>query len=762
MKTHKPYFFMANPKDNINIKNVESLIKAQQNANNDLETSVYGSTNNVEQDALKTKSLVNDTVSALIQQDAESMNSDIVGTLEKYYNSQGDKSKEAFRQIKESLTNMDSANDIYKYYSEINATISKHEDLNIIVNLIPQLGDAINTIVDTILSPDDFTKPVVLNLTSAGEALKDDDKFNKETREILKDYKYNKELKEIVRRTVIQGKHYVSAIPYSRAFQNILEDKNVKLEKLKMKGLSESFKPEKEGDTVISLLESSLVSELNEAFGTAKGEAISNSIIETADSVVFTEGINSIIDTESLSEALKDTNTRIKGKNIKSIQDKLNVNGKVSTDGFAAIGGVGPGKETDTSALKGCIIKQLDIRKLIPLEIEDICLGYYYIDSDDSQQALRKSFNPQQWAQQIKKKANENNIANTVEKAYDNLARLILQRMDKKFLEKNAHVKEEVYGILRYHQVLHNRNAVKVTYLRPDEVHKFEISDGKSVLENVLFFAKLYLGLFLANIMMRISRSNDIRAYYVSTGLTADVSGAINHAINEVKKDSRSLMHMNHVPRMIGTVTKFTDMFIPMDKDGKKPIEFDIIQGQDIQVKDELLEMLEEIIVSGTGVPSVLLNASNDVDFAKTLTTLNSKYLRRSMGWQLDLNEPNTGLIKAILSTEMDDKDSEIQSLNATFQPPTNLILQNALDEINNARDLANTISSAIVGDNAQGDDNQRILDIVNLEVMKKYTPSVPWAEFEEIYKQAKVQLQTEKAEAKVTAEEGGDDTAGY
>lgn len=752
---------MANTKDSINIKNVEGLIKAQINATNDLETSVYGSTNAVEQDSSKTKTLVNDTISSLIQQDAESSNSDIVGTLEKYYNSQGDKSKEAFRQIKESLTNMDSANDIYKYYSEINATISKHEDLNIIVNLIPQLGDAVNTIVDTILSPDDFTKPVVLNLTSAGEALKDDDKFNKETREILKDYKYNKELKEIVRRTVIQGKHYVSAIPYSRAFQNILEDKNVKLEKMKMRSLTESFKPEKEGDTVISLLESTLVEELNESYGKVKGDAISNSIIETADSVIFTEGIDSIIDKESLSEALKDTNTRVKGKNIKNIQDKLNVNGKVSTDGFAAIGASNT-KETDTSALKGCILKQLDIRKLIPLEIEDICLGYYYIDSDDSQQALRKSFNPQQWAQQIKKKANENNIANTVEKAYDNLARLILQRMDKKFLEKNAHVKEEVYGILRYHQVLHNRNAVKVTYLRPDEVHKFEISDGKSVLENVLFFAKLYLGLFLANIMMRISRSNDIRAYYVSTGLTADVSSAINHAINEVKKDSRSLMHMNHVPRMIGTVTKFTDMFIPMDKDGKKPVEFDIIQGQDIQVKDELLEMLEEIIVSGTGVPSVLLNASNDVDFAKTLTTLNSKYLRRTMGWQLDLNEPNTGLIKAILRCEMDDKDSEIESLNATFQPPTNLILQNALDEINNARDLANTISSAIVGDNAQGDDNQRILDIVNLEVMKMYTPSVPWADFEDIYKKAKLQLKEEKQEAKITTEEGGDDTAGY
>lgn len=753
---------MAKPQNNINLKSVEGLIKAQVGAIGDLETNVYGSTNNVEGDLVNTKSLVNDTVSALIQQDSESSNGDIIGTLDRYYSGQGEKSKETFKQIKDSLTNMESANDIYKFYSELNGTISKNEDLNIIVNLIPQLGDAIGTIVDTILSPDDFTKQVVLNLSSAGETMKEDDKFNKETREILKAYKYNKEIKQTLLKTVIQGKHYVSVIPYSRAFQDIIEDKNLKMERLKMKGfsesvklmtLSESYKPKDENDSVLSLLDEAFTQDVNEMYNNTNAKAISESLIETADSIIYGEGLDSIIDKESLSEALKGGGSQIKGKNMTTISDKLNVNGKVTTDGFTSTEG-NDLKPVDTSNLKGCIIKQLDIRKIIPLEVEDICLGYYYIESDESQQALRKSFNPQQWAQQIKKKANESTVANTVERAYDNLARLILHRLDKKFLEKNANIKDEVYGILRYHQVLHNRNAVKVTYLRPDEVHKFEIADGKSVLDNVLFFAKLYLGLFLSNIMMRISRSNDIRAYYVNTGMTADVSSAVNHAINEVKKDSRSLMHMNHVPRLIATTTKFTDMFIPTDKDGKKPIEFDIIQGQDIQVKDELLEMLEEIIVSGTGVPSVLLNASNEVDFAKTLTTMSTKYLRRVLGWQLDLNDANTGFIQAILRSELEDRDKEINALSASFQSPTNLILQNALDEINNARDLANTISAALVGDNAQGEDAQRLMDIVNLEIMQMYTPSVPWAQFKEILANAKIQLQGEKAETKITSDE--------
>ena len=268
----------------------------------------------------------------------------------------------------------------------------------------------------------------------------------------------------------------------------------------------------------------------------------------------------------------------------------------------------------------------------------------------------------------------------------------------------------------------------------------------------------------MSNIMMRISRSNDIRAYYINSGVAPDVSSVVNHAINEIKKDNRSLMHLNNIPRMIATTTKFTDLFLPTDKDGKRPIDFDIIQGQDVQVKDEMMEMLEEIIVSGTGVPSVLLNASNDVDFAKTLTMLSTKYLRRVLGWQLDLNEPNTEFIKAILRSELDDRESEINSLTTSFQAPTNLVLQNALDEINNARDLANAISGAMIGDNNQDEDAQRLLDILNLSIMKQYAPSVPWASFAEMEKQARVQLEKEKAEkaAKAKNAGGGDDTSGY
>lgn len=767
-KTISLYFFMKNTDNtsNINIKPVEPLLKAQADINRDLEKQVYGSANEVQRDRERTNARVNDVVADLIQKETSSANGDLIGGLESYYGNSGGKEKETFNRIKEALSNPDGASDIYKIYSELNSTISKTEDLNVVVNLIPQLGDAINAITDSILSPDDFTKQVVLSLMKADVELKEDDEFRKEAMQVLHEYKYNKHIKEIVGKTAIQGKHYVAAIPYSRAFQYLMNDKDMRLAKQNLMGktLSESFKGTTEKPE--SLLTESFTSSLSECFETKGVNNIRNSLIDTAESFVLQEGAVNLVDMDVLQEAKK--NNMIKRKKKKdeaqTLADELAANGKITNDGFKTPDEIQQLTDADTASLKGVVIKHLDIRKVIPLEVDDICLGYYYIESDDTQQALRKSYNPQQWAQNIKKSASKQTVSNSVENAYDNLSKLLLHRLDKKFLEKNAHIKDEIYGLLKYHQVLHNRNAVKVTYLRPDEVHKFELNNGKSVLENVLFFAKLYLGLLMSNIMMRISRSNDIRAYYINSGVAPDVSSVVNHAINEIKKDNRSLMHLNNIPRMIATTTKFTDLFLPTDKDGKRPIDFDIIQGQDVQVKDEMMEMLEEIIVSGTGVPSVLLNASNDVDFAKTLTMLSTKYLRRVLGWQLELNEPNTDFIRAILHSELDDRESEINSLTTSFQAPTNLVLQNALDEINNARDLANAISGAMIGDNNQDEDAQRLLDILNLEIMKQYAPSVPWANFNALLEQAKIKLQKEKEDkkAKEKGDSGGDDTSGY
>lgn len=50
---------------------------------------------------------------------------------------------------------------------------------------------------------------------------------------------------------------------------------------------------------------------------------------------------------------------------------------------------------------------------------------------------------------------------------------------------------------------------------------------------------------------------------------------------------------------------KVNDYFIPQH-DGNKPVDMEIIQGQDVQMDNDFMEYLRKAIISGLGVPSSL------------------------------------------------------------------------------------------------------------------------------------------------------------
>ena len=49
-------------------------------------------------------------------------------------------------------------------------------------------------------------------------------------------------------------------------------------------------------------------------------------------------------------------------------------------------------------------------------------------------------------------------------------------------------------------------------------------------------------------------------------------------------------------------------------RSGERGIEFDILQGQDIPLNTDLMDMLRNNMISSTGVPSVIMNYINEAD----------------------------------------------------------------------------------------------------------------------------------------------------
>lgn len=189
-------------------------------------------------------------------------------------------------------------------------------------------------------------------------------------------------------------------------------------------------------------------------------------------------------------------------------------------------------------------------------------------------------------------------------------------------------------------------------------------------------------------------------------------------------------------------------------RSGERGIEFDILQGQDVPLNTELMEMLRNNMISATGVPSAIMNYVNEVDFAKTLTMANTKFVGRVISYQMDMNGPTTELYKLILRySNTSIPDEVIDNFEFIFNPPKTINTTNLSDILNTTDQVIGYIIKIMTGENAdQTQDSNRIKDKVYKELAKQYLPMLDWAAAETALKDAMIAIKKENAEASITA----------
>jgi len=145
------------------------------------------------------------------------------------------------------------------------------------------------------------------------------------------------------------------------------------------------------------------------------------------------------------------------------------------------------------------------------------------------------------------------------------------------------------------------------------------------------------------------------------------------------------------------------------------------------------------------------MNYINEVDFAKTLTMANSKFVGRVISYQMDLNPSITDLYKLILKhSNISIPEEVIEKFVFTFNPPKTLNTMNMGDVLNNTDQVVSYMIKIITGENAdQTQDSNKIKDKVFKTLAKQYLPMLDWAKAEEAVKDAKIELIQEKAEEK-------------
>ena len=561
----------------------------------------------------------------------------------------GKKNEDLFRKMLEKPNNA-AIGDIY---ATERTRIEKLDDFDKIVEYIPQLRQALTVLTDNIMSPDDFTKDVFTL------------KYNEEdvrafdgTRDVIidnlekleKDYKFETKTKQLITNTLKYGDQFVSIVQLDKEFNKFFTESGDLLNTANAIELNESN---------FNLSHDELLGIQDFVGKDDKGNLYNETelrqeMIDMINNIEFSDNALSIFSEELMLESdfslssndpeeipVDEVHEKALAANKKKYK-KGSLAARIANSKSLFSGVENPlvhelsaevEKQTKEEILankrkgyvKGSYVKVLNPRKVIKIYKNGVTYGYYLIETLDDSIARDKKKRDVALSLantfQVKTTADIdtmasggangglNNIDPKTKLILDVFMKNIATRLDKKFIEKNDEFKEIIYNLMRQDYII--KKKIKVTYLSPEEVIHFYVNlneedgYGRSVYDPILWTAKLYLSLMIANLMLKLTRSADHRTFYIETGLSNDIEGAVQQMIRDIKGKEVKISDLNSFDTILNNVGRFHDYYIPQI-DGQKTVDIDSTPGQQVDTDDQLLEDLRKDMISGMGIPASL------------------------------------------------------------------------------------------------------------------------------------------------------------
>ena len=621
------------------------------------------------------------------------------------------------------------------------------DEIDEILRYFPKLEEALQTIRDNVLSSDSFSKDYL----SMKDELQTDEStvFNSNMNEMKKNYNLVKLTNEIYYDTAKYGEQFVYVVPYETAINTLLKNKS-----------THSFQNQPRYTMGVGVTESgSVYVEENGNYCTYDGNisdvkldefnfnvevdkrGLITSIVEDAkteydkvkpveDKSLCEQYLNehglylnealSLDGTTAKFDKLKDADMEITNKKLPThyrFDETLPDDFEMPLDDTTADGLVNKNGKLATTTNKkinhmnGCIVKRLDREKVVPIYINDLCLGYYYFEYDDLENAFDSRHTTTVMNNTITGlQTNSSTVMTDIDNRRDELIKFLANRLanaiDADFVNKNQDLKKEIYYILKYNDQFcvdqqSTINNMRCTYIPPQDIHHFyfkldeKIHRGISDLALSLVPAKLYVSIYITNALAVMTRGNDKRVYYVKQTVETNIAKTLLKTINEIKKSNFGMRQVENINNVLDIVGRFNDYIIPRGSDGSSPIDFEVMPGQQIEIKTELLNILEEAAINVTGIPIEIIQNRQSPDYALQLTMQNSKFLRFVYGRQSDFQDLLSRLFTRIYNIEYGNRDN----IQVTLPPPLFINITNTNQLIVNVNDFCDTLTNIILAD---------------------------------------------------------------
>lgn len=401
--------------------------------------------------------------------------------------------------------------------------------------------------------------------------------------------------------------------------------------------------------------------------------------------------------------------------------------------------------------LPGCYLKMVDPRNMVPAQVFDYTIGYYYFENYDY--ARMGTSLTDMLSNQMN--FNQRNMI------MDNIVMSVLQNLKyKDLIEGDQQLRNMILNCVLYAE--RRNNPIRIKFIQADYVVPFQTNidengRGQPVLLRSLFYGHLYTSLLLFNISAIITKSTDSEFYYLKeSAILPQYANRVSDVMDQLEDnniDPIAIANGNILHGMRGINKRY---FMNMGTSNERPIETDIISGQQIDIHSDLMNDLRKMTVGSTGCPGLMVDFIDEIQYATMAGMENIKFLNRCNPISRDMDPSITLAISKIAKfTNVNIPENVLDSMQITLRKSK--VIQNnySNDELNNMVQAANTMVDVYlaVGQNSNNtEDLDTLRALMVKEITIKQTPAVPWEIMPTIKEEAEMKLRGERIKQDIIA----------
>lgn len=616
---------------------------------------------------------------------------------------------------------MSSVGDLFQDENIMNVLIANQEvnkqitaqnyQYDMICKYLPKLVDALEIKRDSVLCSDNFSKQF-LNPKSDRTNVQEVQKFVSNCDKIEELYEMSEFIEKTWMNAAKYGEDFIYVVPYNVALKRVIQRTNMR--NAGVRSTAGSY---------CSFYESTSYKKeqvLSESFGTKddfkKSSEAANVAINAKfegkevnlyfnDSGVIEESVNeytvatSVLQLEQFTSMMK-INESVSGELAKQMEALKDANdglsSAASSDGLIIPDNLKKDPDKIDKNMLGAVLERIPRENIIPVYIGKKCMGYYYLQFREDRGSCGFCgghhmtpgvSNAATYSQEMNEDQQE--------MAIRFIASKMSAAIDTHFINTNKDLKDEIYNVLRYNEKfdISRSNDIGVTFIPAEDIVHcyFEIDEdthrGISDLQKSIIPAMLYILLYLTDIIGKITRSTDKRIYYVKQNVETNVARTMMNVVQQIKKGNMGMRQIESMNNILNIVGKYNDYIIPLGQSGDPPVQFEVMNGQNIETPTDIMDKMEEAAVNGTGIPFEFVTASLQQDFAIRYTMTNSRFAKTITTRQRKTERWISKIYTRVYNYEYGETYSSIKII---LPPPIYLLINNnqqLLDNVSNQAD---------------------------------------------------------------------------